>query len=88
MKARSTLFPLVWATLLLVGAAPPAAARSLAEQVNSFFGPGGRALTVKSAAPNLVRNGSPFSSATLATLGLVIKQFVPRAADFPVVVSK
>lgn len=84
MKAISTLFRLVCAAFV-VGAAPQAEARSLAKQVNSFFGSGGLALDVKSVNPNLTRNASPFSSSTLTTLGLVIQQFVPRAADFPAI---
>jgi len=82
MNAISTLSRLV-CVAFVVGAAPYAEARSLANQVNSFFGPGGLALEVKSANPSLTGNASPFSSSALTTLGLVIQQFVPRAADFP-----
>src|SRR5262245_4062406 len=86
MKGKSMLCRLMCA-VLVVGAAPRAEARSLAKQVNSFFGPGGLALNVKSANPNLSRSASPFSSSTLTTLGLLIQQFVPRAADFPAIAT-
>jgi hypothetical protein len=84
MKVRSALCRLACAALV-VGVASNAEARTLAKQVNSFFGPGGLALNVKSADPTLVRSASPFSSSTLTTLGLLIQQFVPRAADFPAI---
>lgn len=84
MKGKSILLCLMGA-VLVVGATSRAEARSLAKQVNSFFGPGGLALNVKSADPNFARNASPFSGSTLTTLGLLIQQFVPRAADFPAI---
>jgi hypothetical protein len=83
MKAGRIL-TLAYAALIL-GTGTSVEARSLAQQVNSFFGPGGLALSVKEAGPSGPTLASPFSSSTLATLGLTIQQFVPRAADFPAI---
>jgi hypothetical protein len=84
MKVGRIVLSLVGAALVWVGAAQ-VEARSLAKQVNSFFGPGGLALDVGHSDPAIPPHTAHFSSSTLATLGLLIQQFVPRAADFPAI---
>jgi len=84
MRVNNLVLSLVSASFVW-GGASSVEARSLAKQVNSFFGPGGLALDVRSADPTVPSHTAPFSSSTLATLGLVIQQFVPQAADFPAI---
>jgi hypothetical protein len=84
MKTRCLLLGLVCAALI-EGGATQVEARSLADQVNSFFGPGGLALDVSHADPTIPQHAGHFSGSTLTTLGLLIQQMVPRASDFPAI---
>jgi len=84
MKAGRIVLSLVGAALI-GGTTTSAEARSLAKQVDSFFGPGGLALDVRHADPTIPPHTAHFSSSTLTTLGLLIEQFVPQAADFPAI---
>ena len=80
MKVGSVVRHLV-CVVLLWGVAPGAEARSLSKQVDSLFGDKGIELsnvTVKG-----VLHDAHLTSASLATLGLLVKQLAPSAADFP-----
>ena len=65
-----------------MGRATRVEARSLAKQVNSFFGPGGLALDVRHSNPTLPLHTAHFSSSTLATLGLLIQQLALSGVGF------
>src|SRR5207244_12119254 len=70
----------------LIGGTPTRAqGPSLAKHADSFFGPGALTLDVRHADPTIPPDTAHFSSSTLTTLGLLIEQFVPQAADFPAI---
>ncbi|MCS6925492.1 MAG: transporter [Candidatus Binatia bacterium] len=79
--------------LLCCGRVVGVEARSLSDQINLLFGDRGIVLTEvptppdpQAPAPNpTVPHDAHFTSASLATLGLLVKQLAPSAADFPAI---
>jgi hypothetical protein len=60
-------------------------ARSLSDRIDTLFGAGGIVLDVHPVNPNFPPHTAHFSSASLAALGLLVKQLAPSAADFPAI---
>jgi hypothetical protein len=71
--------------VLILSSAPSANARSLSKQIDSLFGKGGIALDVDAKRPGGISHRAHFSSSSLATFGLFVKQLAPNAADFPAI---
>jgi hypothetical protein len=71
--------------VLLFGAVPGVDARSLSRQLDSLFGERGIVLDVDAKKPGGISHRAHFSSSTLATFGLLVKQLAPNAADFPAI---
>ncbi len=65
---------------LLGGGGSSLADANLSDQLNSIFGPSGIVLTDQGPPP---AHTAHFSSSSLATLGLLVKQLAPNAAEFP-----
>jgi hypothetical protein len=92
MSARSLMRGLVGA-IVLWGSATGVEARSLSDQINLLFGDRGIVLTDVPTPPDpdaparnpTVPHDAHFTSASLATLGLLVKQLAPNAADFPAI---
>lgn len=82
MKAGRMMRGLVGAVVLW-GVADSAEARSLSDEVNLLFGERGIELTEEQISG--VPHRSHFTSDSLATLGLLVKQLAPSAADFPAI---
>lgn len=59
-------------------------ARSFSDQIDSFLGPSGIVLDVTPSDPAF-NHTAHFTGATLSTLGLLVKQLAPSAADFPAI---
>jgi hypothetical protein len=72
-------------TAILCGALPRVEARSLSQQIDSLFGEGGITLDVDAKKPGGTSHRAHFSSSSLATFGLFVKQLAPNAADFPAI---
>lgn len=70
---------------LFLGATPQVDARSLSHQLDSLFGERGITLDVDAKKPGGISHRAHFSSSTLATFGLLVKQLAPNAADFPAI---
>jgi hypothetical protein len=75
----------VAAMAVLSGVLPQVEARSLSQQIDSLFGAGGIALDVDAKRPGGISHRAHFSSSSLATFGLFVKQLAPNAADFPAI---
>jgi hypothetical protein len=60
-------------------------ARSLSHQLDSLFGERGIVLDVDAKKPGGISHRAHFSSSSLATFGLFVKQLAPNAADFPAI---
>jgi hypothetical protein len=74
---------------LLWGGASSVVADSLSEQLGSLFGPGGITLTNQPFTPvgggPTIPHTAHFTSSSVATLELLVKQLAPNAADFPAI---
>jgi hypothetical protein len=70
-------------TTLLCGSASLGEARTLSDQISSLFGEGGIELTPEQISG--IPHRTHFTSESLATLGLLVKQLAPNAADFPAI---
>jgi hypothetical protein len=64
--------------------APQAGAESLSSQIDTLFGPYGIVLEVTPTNPTF-NHTAHFTSSTLATMGLLVSQLAPNAADFPAI---
>ena len=84
MKMGSMMWSLVCVALVWGGAAD-VEARSLAERIDSLFGERGILIDVRPLDPRFPPHTAHFSSSSLATLGLLVKQLAPSAADFPAI---
>lgn len=82
MRGKSIVRSLV-CTALVWGVAAGVEARSLSQQVDSLFGDKG--IELSNVTVNGVLHDAHFTSASLATLGLLVKQLAPSAADFPAI---
>src|SRR6266852_114197 len=71
--------------VLIGGTAQSLHARSLSDRIDALFGEGGIVLDVHPINPNFPPHTAHFSSASLAALGLLVKQLAPSAADFPAI---
>ncbi len=71
--------------VLIGGTAQNLHARSLSDRIDALFGEGGIVLDVHPVNPNFPPHTAHFSSASLAALGLLVKQLAPSAADFPAI---
>ncbi|MGH8611810.1 MAG: transporter [Gammaproteobacteria bacterium] len=74
--------------LSLLGEGGSSLAANLSDQINSLFGPSGIFLADQVFTPAAgggapIRHTAHFSSESLATLGLLVKQLAPNAAEFP-----
>ena len=70
--------------VLSAGVATSAEAQSLAHQIDTLLGPHGIVLDVNPTDPAF-EHTAHFTSSTLATLGLLVTQLAPNAADFPAI---
>jgi hypothetical protein len=70
---------------LLWGGAPSVEARSLAKQIDEFFGPSGVVLDVGISPSGIPPHTAHFNSSSLATAGLLVKLLSSNAAEFPAI---
>ena len=92
MRARGMIGGVV-GVVLLWGSTASVEARSLSSQLNSMFGDNGIVLTDVPTQPNpnapapnpSATHDAHFTSSSLATLGLLVRQLAPNAADFPAI---
>jgi hypothetical protein len=84
MKARDIVQTFVCAAVVW-GAAQRVEARSLTRQIEGFFGPSGIVLDVGASPTGEPLQTAQFSSASLATLGLVVQMLSSNAVEVPAI---
>lgn len=84
MKTRNLVQSLV-CVALVCGGAPSVEARSLAKQIDGFFGPSGILLDVGASPSGAPPHTAHFTSSSLATAGLLVKLLSSNAAEFPAI---
>jgi len=70
--------------LLALGSSAPGEAASLSQRIGTILGPNGIVLEVNPSDPVFMHTAH-FTSSTLSTLGLMVEQLAPSAADFPAI---
>jgi hypothetical protein len=84
VKITSVVWGIVCAALILARV-PGVEARSLSNQIDELFGERGITLDVEAKKSGGISHRAHFSGSSLATLGLLVKQLAPSAADFPAI---
>lgn len=84
MKTRYIVRSLACA-ILVWGAAPGVEARSLAKQIDEFFGPSGILLDVGDSPGGGSLHSTQFTSSSLATLGILVKMLSSNAVEVPAI---
>ena len=84
MKTRYIVRSLACA-ILVWGAAPSVEARSLAKQIDEFFGPSGILLDVGDSSGGGSLHSTQFTSSSLATLGILVKMLSSNAVEVPAI---
>lgn len=83
MKAGRIAMGLVCTALIWGGVVAGVEARNLSERIDRLFGDKG--IELSNVTVNGVLHDAHYTSASLATLGLLVKQLAPSAADFPAI---